>query len=101
MKLSIFPKDDITMMVEMIRKKMNGAVDEKEWGSFRAWVNDATKYDQTTKCRNCLDKGYLWKDKQLYTWVYRCSCEIGQTKDANVPFWTEPFRPITKAIIYE
>ncbi len=40
---SIFETDDIKMMFEMMKRKMNYQVLDKEWKSFQDWVEDTAK----------------------------------------------------------
>ncbi len=53
------------------------------------------------QCKICSDIGYVWQEKDGYTFIFRCQCPLGLTKEDTVPIYKEQFEPTNKAIIYE
>ncbi len=103
---SIFTTEDVRMMFDMIRKKNNGQVQKDEWDHFEAWVKETSaksSQNKNIKCLDCFDQGYIWEEKEgtHYTYAFRCDCLTGHSKESYLPIYRKPYKPTTKAIIYE
>jgi hypothetical protein len=86
---SIFSKEDIAEMCNMIRKKIRGEISFKELEDYGKMIENIVK-QKANGCGEC-NEGLLFaydkRNKHSSAIVFKCGCQLGMRRKENYTLW--------------
>lgn len=73
---SKFHPDEIAILFQTMITRIRGGVSDEHWESFKKQLTHAMGY--RPRCTQCEDEGYIFKQLDISTYVYRCGCQRGR-----------------------